>query len=84
MLCLLEGELDQAVFNTLMSRFVAYWSAKEPDLVKQFEKCYTHRPGTSNISVLVLQPLPVHYFLQRNGYRLFEHGDTDTNMFLER
>ena len=47
MLCLLEGELDQGVFSTLMSQFVKYWSAKELDFVKLFEKSYAHRPGTT-------------------------------------
>jgi len=89
MLCLLEGELDQGVFSTLMSQFITYWSAKEPDFVKLFEKSYAHRPGKI---LHLFRPytrstctLP-SFFTEEwaKSYRLFEHGDTDTNMFLER
>ena len=43
MLCLLEGELDCTVFHQLMSQFIGYWSTREPDFVKMFEKCYATR-----------------------------------------
>ena len=85
MLCLLEGELDQAVFNTLMSQFVTYLSAKEPDFVKLFEKFYAHRPGTllyfKHISVSVIatcMKLPCHHFLQRNEPRATVCAQTQT------
>ena len=59
MLCLLEEELDQSVFSS-MSQFATYWSAKEPELVKLFEKSYAHRPGMILYLIYIIT-FSVHY-----------------------
>ena len=46
MLCLLEGELESTSFQQLLSHFTAYWSFREPEFVKLFEKYYANRPAT--------------------------------------
>ena len=86
MLCLLEGELDQAAFHTLMSQFVTYWSTKEHDFVKLFENVMLIVQVCNVLHISVTETcitLPAHRGM---GQKLppFEHGDTDTNMFLER
>ena len=78
MLCLLEGELDQGVFSTLMSQFVTYWSAKEPDFVKLTLIGQVRYFTTSNAYTTCLSHSTEEW---AKSYRLFEH---DTNMFLER
>ena len=86
-LCLLESEVDINLFHTQLSLFTTYWESKEPKFMEYFKEYYQDRAGM--ISIYMLHIGGLSYFTAliekwARYYRHFEHGDTDTNMFLER
>ena len=44
-LCVMESELDEAVFTTLIKSFVEQWETKEPTFVTYFQEYYCSRTG---------------------------------------
>ena len=84
-LCLLESEVDVNQFHTHMSQFTTYWESKEPKFMEYFKEYYQDRVG----KIMEVSYYCIDYFSCSTEkwarcYRHFEHGDTDTNMFLER
>ena len=86
-LSVLARELDVSVFQKRLSSFIQLWMPIEPDFVKYFIQYYQNRAG-KKYHVHPKFWLPVnHYFKLEKWakcYRHFNHGDTDTNMYLER
>ena len=92
---ILLSERDLDTFQGRMTNFLGFWESKEPDFVKYFKGHYEGRAGTISQSLLttkirslcILQTYTTLLFQQKKWslcYRHFQHGDTDTNMYLER
>lgn len=48
-LCIMESELDEAIFDTLIKSFIEQWEKKEPKFVTYFQEYYCNRIGMCNL-----------------------------------
>ena len=86
-LCILMSEQDPKQFETKIAQFVVVWETKEPAFVKYFSEYYHTRAGKVIMIILCMHN---NYNSDCTAekwakcYRHFKHGDTDTNMYLER
>lgn len=85
-LCILIDEPDVAKFNTTLNMFIKHWEFKESEFIQYFSQFYCNRPGI--IYCISLKYCSSMSFCLKEtwakSHRHFIHGDTDTNMYLER
>ena len=85
----LMEELDEKDFQKQLDAFIALWEKTEPKFIAYFQATYAHRIGKLDISHISLH-LRVYIFTSlitekwAMCYRKYDHGDTDTNMYVER
>ena len=85
-LSILAKETDPSVFQKQMSNFIQLWLPIESDFVKYFMRHYQNRAGINAMASCV-HVIHLHFVITEKWakcYRHFNHGDTDTNMYLER
>lgn len=85
MICLLEAEENPSIFHQLLQQFIQYWTHKEGTFVEFFQQHYAKRPGNT-ISLYTWHINTFFLIIETwaRCYRHFKHGDTDTNMYVER
>ena len=71
-------------FHSHMTSFLAKWKDRETCFVEYFKNNYENRAGMDKYDVM--NNFIVSIFIEKwaMSYRQFIHGDTDTNMYLER
>lgn len=81
----MEMEPNKETFHQLMDQFMQYWLPREAEFMTLFKTNYASRVG------IIFILYAVYHFIMNavtetwaRCYRRYSHGDTDTNMYLER
>ena len=83
-LTVLAKETDVALFQKRQSNFTKLWMPIEPEFITYFTKYYENRAGITKHAVWYYDSKSCYTVKWAKCYRHFNHGDTDTNMYLER
>lgn len=89
-LCILQSEPCRELFECRMKQFINTWAKEEPAFINYFRENYQNRAGIYCVhyTLCTYNTYWIHTLCHSEKwakcYRHFQHGDTDTNMYLER